>query len=102
METGEISRKLKRGKHTTRRSQLIRVGDDTFLCDTPGFTSLYVEEMDKEELRHYFREFVPYEDSAGSRAASISMSRAVPSRKLWKKAGSAGADMRITQNFMRS
>ncbi len=61
METGEISRKLKRGKHTTRHSQLIRVGDDTFLCDTPGFTSLYVEEMDKEELRHYFREFVPYE-----------------------------------------
>ena len=61
METGEISRKLKRGKHTTRHSQLIRVRDDTFLCDTPGFTSLYVEEMDKEELRHYFREFVPYE-----------------------------------------
>lgn len=61
METGEISRKLKRGKHTTRHSQLIRVGDDTFLCDTPGFTSLYVEEMDKEELKHYFREFVPYE-----------------------------------------
>lgn len=61
METGEISRKLKRGKHTTRHSQLIRVGDDTFLCDTPGFTSLYVEEMDKEELRHYSREFVPYE-----------------------------------------
>lgn len=61
METGEISRKLKRGKHTTRHSQLIRVGEDTFLCDTPGFTSLYVEEMDKEELRHYFREFVPYE-----------------------------------------
>ena len=58
---GEISRKLKRGKHTTRHSQLIRVGEDTFLCDTPGFTSLYVEEMDKEELRHYFREFVPYE-----------------------------------------
>ena len=52
---------MKRGKHTTRHSQLIRVGDDTFLCDTPGFTSLYVEEMDKEELRHYFREFVPYE-----------------------------------------
>lgn len=61
METGEISRKLKRGKHTTRHSQLIRVGEDTFLCDTPGFTSFYVEEMDKEELRHYFREFVPYE-----------------------------------------
>lgn len=61
METGEISRKLKRGKHTTRHSQLISLGEDTFLCDTPGFTSLYVEEMDKEELRFYFPEFAPYE-----------------------------------------
>lgn len=61
METGEISRKLKRGKHTTRHSQLIPLGKDTFLCDTPGFTSLYVEEMDKEELRFYFPEFTHYE-----------------------------------------
>ena len=61
METGEISRKLKRGKHTTRHSQLIPLGKDTFLCDTPGFTSLYVEEMDKEELRFYFPEFTYYE-----------------------------------------
>lgn len=61
METGEISRKLKRGKHTTRHSQLIPLGKDTFLCDTPGFTSLYVEEMEKEELRFYFPELAPYE-----------------------------------------
>ena len=61
METGEISRKLKRGKHTTRHSQLIPLGGDTYLCDTPGFTSLYTAEMDKEELRNYFPEFVPFE-----------------------------------------
>lgn len=40
METGEISKKLKRGRHTTRHSQVIPVGEDTFLMDTPGFSSL--------------------------------------------------------------
>ena len=61
METGEISRKLKRGRHTTRHSQLIELGEQTYLMDTPGFSSLFVEEMDKEELRRYFPEFEPYE-----------------------------------------
>ena len=45
METGEISRKLKRGRHTTRHSQVIPVGKDTFLVDTPGFSSLYLTDM---------------------------------------------------------
>lgn len=61
METGEISRKLGRGRHTTRHSQLIELEKDTYLMDTPGFTSFYVEDMDKEELRHCFPEFAPYE-----------------------------------------
>ena len=61
METGEISRKLGRGRHTTRHSQLILLNEDTYLMDTPGFTSFYVEDMEKEELRHYFPEFAPYE-----------------------------------------
>ena len=60
METGEISRKLKRGRHTTRHSQLIPVDPDTYLCDTPGFTSLYTADMDKEELQDCFPEFRPY------------------------------------------
>lgn len=63
METGEISRKLKRGKHTTRHSQLIALEKNTWICDTPGFTSLYTENMEKEELRHYFPEFRPMEGS---------------------------------------
>ena len=61
METGEISRKLKRGKHTTRHSQVIPVGENTFLMDTPGFSSLYLIDMKEEELRDYFPEFVMYE-----------------------------------------
>ncbi len=61
METGEISKKLKRGRHTTRHAQLLRVDEDTFLMDTPGFSALQIDDMDKEELRRYFPEFAPYE-----------------------------------------
>ena len=61
METGEISKKLKRGKHTPRHSQVIPVEKNTFLVDTPGFSSLYLTDMKEEELRDYFPEFVMYE-----------------------------------------
>lgn len=61
METGEISRKLKRGKHTTRHSQVISVGDHTYLMDTPGFSSLYLTDMEEQELKDYFPEFQRYE-----------------------------------------
>lgn len=61
METGEVSEKIKRGKHTTRHSELIYLGENTYLMDTPGFSSLYLEQMEKEELRFYFPEFDEYE-----------------------------------------
>ena len=62
METGEISKKLKRGKHTTRHSQVIPVGEDPFLVDTPGFSSLYLTDMEEQELKNYFPEFREYEE----------------------------------------
>jgi ribosome biogenesis GTPase len=62
METGDISEKIKRGKHTTRHSELIFVEKDTFVLDTPGFSSLYINEIDKEELKSYFVEFHEYEN----------------------------------------
>ena len=61
METGEISKKLKRGRHTTRHAQLLTVGEHTYLMDTPGFSSLFVEGMEKEELRFHYPEFTEYE-----------------------------------------
>ncbi len=60
-QTGEVSEKIGRGKHTTRHSELFCVGEGTYLFDTPGFSSLRVPEMEKEELKNYFTEFVPYE-----------------------------------------
>ncbi len=59
--TGEISRKMKRGKHTTRHAELFGLGDDTYLLDTPGFTALELEDMDEEFLKAYYPEFYPYE-----------------------------------------
>ncbi|MBU3839451.1 MAG: ribosome small subunit-dependent GTPase A [Candidatus Ruminococcus intestinipullorum] len=61
MEVGSISKKIERGKHTTRHSELIQIDEQTFIMDTPGFSSLYVNDFEKEELKYYFREFEPYE-----------------------------------------
>lgn len=60
MQTGSISEKIKRGKHTTRHSELFYVGGGTYLFDTPGFSSLYLDEMEKEELKEYYPEFAAY------------------------------------------
>lgn len=62
METGEISKKLKRGKHTTRHSQLLTVGEHTYLMDTPGFSSMFIDCLEPGELKDYFPEFGPYEE----------------------------------------
>ena len=61
METGEVSEKIKRGKHTTRHSELFMIGEDSYIMDTPGFSSLYVNDFEKEELKYYFPEFELYE-----------------------------------------
>lgn len=61
METGDISAKIERGKHTTRHSEIIALGEETYIVDTPGFTSLDISEITKEELGRYYPEFVQYE-----------------------------------------
>lgn len=61
METGDISRKIERGKNTTRHTQVIPINDDTFIMDTPGFSSMDLPEMEKEDLWKCYPEFVPYE-----------------------------------------
>lgn len=63
METGSISTKIERGKHTTRHSELFALGDHSYIMDTPGFSSLYVEDLEKEDLKYYFPEFASYEGS---------------------------------------
>ena len=60
LNTGEISQKIQRGKHTTRHAELIRVAEDTYLVDSPGFMSLSLEHIPSEQLQYYFREFTPF------------------------------------------
>ena len=61
METGELSRKISRGRNTTRHVELLAGEEETFLVDTPGFTSLYLMDIKAEELRYYYPEFSEYE-----------------------------------------
>ena len=61
METGQISEKIERGKHTTRHAELIAVGENTYIFDTPGFSSLDLFFMNKEELAGYYPEFEKWE-----------------------------------------
>lgn len=56
METGEISRKIERGRHTTRHSELFSMDKDSFLMDTPGFSTLYLNEIQAAELWKYYPE----------------------------------------------
>ncbi len=61
MEVGAVSRKIERGRHTTRHTELICLRKDTFFLDTPGFSSLYLPDIRREELGQYIPEFAPYE-----------------------------------------
>ena len=61
METGTISEKIERGKHTTRHSEIIHVSHDTYIMDTPGFSSMDVPGFEKEDLWTCYPEFVRHE-----------------------------------------
>ena len=63
MQTGTVSEKIKRGRHTTRHSELFYLAPDTYLMDTPGFSSLYVADIEKEELQQYFHEFQEFAEN---------------------------------------
>ena len=63
LATGEVSEKLGRGRHTTRHVELYSLGDDTYVADTPGFSSFDTEQMDiilKENLQYAFPDMAQY------------------------------------------
>ena len=63
LETGEVSEKLGRGRHTTRHVQLYRLGEETYVADTPGFSSFDTDQMElilKENLQYAFTDFGKY------------------------------------------
>lgn len=60
METGAISKKIDRGKHTTRHSELFVLDKESYIMDTPGFSSLMLFDMEKEDLKDFYPEFREY------------------------------------------
>lgn len=60
LKTGEISKKIERGKHTTKHVELFELEEGGFILDTPGFSVLNLNEIKSEDLKYYFREFEKY------------------------------------------
>lgn len=61
METGDLSKKIQRGKHTTRHAELLLVGDGkTMVVDTPGFSLIEMPVIEPEELGEHFQEYEDY------------------------------------------
>ena len=63
LPTGEVSEKLGRGRHTTRHVELFSLDHETFVMDTPGFSSFDTDQMDvilKENLQYAFPDFGPW------------------------------------------
>ena len=87
METGEVSEKIKRGRHTTRHSELIRIEKDTYVLDTPGFSSLFIHMFEEDEIKDYFQEFAPYEDECRFQPMKASQAGRdpMPGMCQWKK-----------------
>ena len=91
METGSISEKIERGKHTTRHTEFIPIGEETFIMDTPGFSSLAVFDMEKEELEQFYPEFDEYRDTCRFHGCShthepgCSVKEAIEEKKISKE-----------------
>ncbi|MEJ6950879.1 ribosome small subunit-dependent GTPase A [Natronospora cellulosivora (SeqCode)] len=70
MEVAEVSKKLKRGVHTTRHVELLAVPEGGWLADSPGFTSLDIKHILADELRFFYPEFIDYMANCKFRACS--------------------------------
>lgn len=62
LKTGEVSDKIKRGKHTTRHAELLKLECGGMVADTPGFSSLTLDDIEESELKEYFIEFDNHDD----------------------------------------
>ena len=106
LPTGEVSEKLGRGRHTTRHVELYKLDEDTYVADTPGFSSFDTDMMDvilKENLQYAFPDFGPFvgkcqfhdcshrKEPGGAVSAAVEAGQICPSRyesylRLYEKA----------------
>lgn len=91
LKTGEVSDKIKRGKHTTRHAELLKLECGGMVADTPGFSSLTLDDIDENELKEYFIEFENHDECRfGSRCIhenepSCAVKEAVENGEISKK-----------------
>ena len=91
LKTGEVSDKIKRGKHTTRHAELLKLECGGMVADTPGFSSLTLDDIEESELKEYFIEFDNYDECRfGSRCIhenepSCAVKEAVENGKISKE-----------------
>ena len=91
LQTGEVSDKIKRGKHTTRHAELLKLECGGMVADTPGFSSLTLDDIDEDELKEYFIEFYEHDGCKfGSRCIhenepSCAVKEAVENGEISKK-----------------
>ena len=91
LKTGEVSDKIKRGRHTTRHAELLKLECGGMVADTPGFSSLTLDDIDENELKEYFIEFENHDECRfGSRCIhenepSCSVKEAVENGEISRK-----------------
>ncbi len=91
LQIGEVSDKIKRGRHTTRHAELLKLECGGMVADTPGFSSLTLDDIEDVDLKSYFIEFDEFDDCRfGSRCVhenepSCSVKEAVEEGKISKK-----------------
>lgn len=62
LKTGEVSEKIGRGRHTTRYTELIKLDENSFIADSPGFSSIDISDIEERDLKEYFPEFYEYDE----------------------------------------
>ena len=62
LKTGEVSEKIGRGRHTTRYTELIKLDENAFIADSPGFSSIDISDIEERDLKEYFPEFYEYDE----------------------------------------
>ena len=89
MKTGAVSQKIGRGKHTTRHVNLIALDENSFVVDTPGFTSFDLRDISYRQLHQYFPEFAAYEtdcqflDCQHDRESGCAVKAAAEAGDIW-------------------
>ena len=101
MQTGAVSEKIERGRHTTRHTELMWVEENTYILDTPGFSSIELFGIEKEELGGYFPEIAAHAGNCRFRGCAHLAEPDCAVKEAGIMAKSARGDTKIISCFMK-